>query len=391
MPSKSFKKAISILTLILFIFTNNIYAAPESKSIFKNKKVNYKTLSNKNEGVIQQKKAILGGEDPAQAEAQKKEAKELLTSHLSDIALIHIPEEIGKIVEVYQKNPGRDDSKLVVYVQDLHTNPEAELNLAKILEILLKDYNLGLVCSEGADGVVDTSSVANFPDQEVKEKVARLFINSGELTGEEYLSITKYPKLPIWGIENKEIYFKNIAEFNNIMKFNPDSQVFISQAKKALEELKSKIYSKELLAIDQKEADYEAQKAETADYLKYLSFYIQKLNIPTDNYKNVALLNDTINQEYGIVQQKIMQESQILLMNLQSAITAKSSRSDMDILMGKANLFKDRKISPFSFYSYLKDLSDKYLKDQAVKYPNLMNFLDYLNMAKFYKNIHRTT
>jgi len=371
------KKVASVITLITFLSTNSIYAAPDSKSIFKNKKIDYQKLSDKNKEAVQKKKAILSGEDTAQSESRKKETQKILSSHLSDISLIHIPEELGRVVEVYQ-NPDQDSSRLIVHIQDLHTNPEATLNLAGILEILVKDYNLGLVCSEGADGVVDTSSVSSFPDPEVRKKVARLFVDSGELTGEEYLSITKYPELPIWGIENKEIYFKNIAEFNNIMKFNPDSQVFISQAKKALEELKPKIYSKELLTIDQKESDYENQKAETADYLKYISFYLQKLNIPTANYKNVALLNETINQESGIDQQKIMQESQNLLLNLQSTIAEKSNRSDMDALIAKASLFKDRKISPFSFYSYLKDLANKHLKDQLAKYPNLTEFVDYL-------------
>lgn len=377
MTFKSLKKLVSILTLATFIATNSVYAGPESKSIFKNKKVNHQELSDKNEVVIQKKKVILSGEDANQSESQQKEVKRVLSMHLSDISLVHIPEEVGRIVEVYQ-SPNHDHSKLVAYIQDLHTNPEAELNLAKILEILLKDYNLGLVCSEGAAGVVDTSSVSGFPDKDVREKVARLFIDSGELTGEEYLSITKYPHLPIWGIEDKEVYFENIAQFNNIMKFNPNSQVFISQAKKALDELKPRIYSKELITIDEKESDFDNQKIETADYLKYLSTYIQKLNIPTANYRNISLLNETIDHESKIDQQKIMRESQNLLLNLESAIAGKSDRSDMDILMAKATLFKDQKISPFSFYSYLKDLANKHLKDQLSKYPSLMDFVDYL-------------
>ncbi|MDO8603694.1 MAG: UTP--glucose-1-phosphate uridylyltransferase [Candidatus Omnitrophota bacterium] len=377
MHFKSFKKIASIIILTVFIANNSIYAAPDSKSIFKNKKVNYQKISDKNEGVVEQKKTVLAGQDVKESESRKKEARKMLSAHLSDISLIHIPQELGKVVEVYQ-NPGRDNSRLIVNIQDLHTNPEATINLAGILEILIKDYNLGLVCSEGAEGAVDTSSVSSFPDPEVRKKVAKLFVDSGELTGEEYLSITKYPNLAIWGIEDKDIYFKNIEEFNSIMKFNPDSRTFISQAKKALEGLKPRIYSKELLEIDRKESDYESQAVETADYLKYLSSYGQKLNIPTISYKNISLLDETMDKESKIDQQKITQESQNLLLSLQSAIAAKSNRSDMDTLMAKASLFKDQKISPFSFYSYLKDLADKYLKDQISKYPNLMDFIDYL-------------
>jgi len=51
MSFKSLNKIVSIFTLIAFLATNVVYAAPESKSIFKNKKVNYQKIINKNEVV----------------------------------------------------------------------------------------------------------------------------------------------------------------------------------------------------------------------------------------------------------------------------------------------------------------------------------------------------
>ena len=167
MTFKILKKTISIFMLISFILTNSVYAAPDSKSIFKNKKVDYQKISNQTENVIQKKKAILNGDDTNQAESQQKEAQRILSSHLSDISLIHLPPELGRIVEVYQgkgsRVKGEGEERLIVHIQDLHTNPEAEYNLAKMLEFLLNDYKMGLVCSEGADGVVDTSSISSFP------------------------------------------------------------------------------------------------------------------------------------------------------------------------------------------------------------------------------------
>jgi len=358
--------------------TNSIYAAPESKSLFKNKKVDYKSISDKNNNIIQQKKSIIAGEDTKESESQRREAQRVLQANLNDLSQIHIPSEIGRVIEVYQAQEP-DAKGLVVHIQDLHTNPEAEYNLANILEILLRDYNMGMVCSEGATGIIDTSKVSRFPDVQAREKVSRIFVNAGELTGEEYLSITKYPDMPIWGIEDKDIYLKNIEDFNKIMRFSPESQIFISQAKKALTELKPKIYTKELLTIDQKESDYENRKIETNDYLKNLASYIQKFNLPIDNYKNITLLNKTIEEEKNIDQVKVMQESQNLLLNLQSYLSSRSLNSELGQLTARAQLFKDQKISPFSFYSYLKDLSLKHLKDQESKYSNLNSFVDYLS------------
>ncbi|MCX5687112.1 MAG: hypothetical protein NTV71_00460, partial [Candidatus Omnitrophica bacterium] len=98
---KLFKKIISIITIAIFITTNSIYAASDSKSIFKNKKVDYQKISDKNDEVMRQKNAITNGEDTKQIESQEKEAKKILSSHLEDISQIHIPQELGRITEVY--------------------------------------------------------------------------------------------------------------------------------------------------------------------------------------------------------------------------------------------------------------------------------------------------
>jgi len=376
MNSRIIKKGTFLTILIAFILTNNIYAAEErSRQLFKKKKVDYKKLSTEREKQLDKKKAVFK-EGDENKDKRRKQAQRILQSHLKDISEIHIPAEVGRVIEVY-KAPS-SDAKLIVHIQDLHTNPEGQYNLANILEMLVKNYNLELVCSEGAEGEVDTSSVSSFPDAEVREKTAKLFVDSGELTGEEYLSITKYPDLPIWGIEDKDIYFKNIIQFNKIMKFSPKSQVFISQAKQGLELLKPKIYTSELLNLDKKENEFENNEIETNEYLEELSGYIQQFNIPFTKYKNIFLLNETMQKEKTIDQQKIMKESQALLMNLQTDLTGKKSKHDMDNLMAKAELFKKEKISPFSFYSYLKELSDRHLKDSATKYPALYDFVDYL-------------
>ena len=215
------KKIVSLITIIAFMFSSTSYAAPSSRSFFKGKKVDYKNLSAQQEEKLQQKKSVLGGEDAAKKEEHKRQTRRILSSHLKDLSQIHIPSEFGRVIEVYQATSDEGEGKkpLIVHIQDLHTNPEGQYNLANILEVLLKDYSLDLVCSEGAEGEVDTSSVSSFPDYEVREKTARLFVESGELTGEEYLSITKYPDLPIWGIEDKDVYFRNIIEFNKITYF----------------------------------------------------------------------------------------------------------------------------------------------------------------------------
>lgn len=366
-----------ILTLIGLI-SLPVYSAPSDKSIFKDKKVNYNTISGKQEKELQDRKdALKGKAGPSSGIYQtlyKKEAGFLINQNsIKDISNIYIPDNIGKVIEVYE---APDTKKLIIHIQDLHCNPEAAFNMANILEILVKDYGLSLVCSEGAEGEVDTSSVSDFPDPEVREKVAKLFVDSGELTGEEYLSITKYPKLPIWGIEDKEIYFENIAEFNKIMEFNPDSIIFINKVKDVLNSLKPKIYSKKLIDLDNSCSEYKTSGADSSGYIDYLI----NLGLPeAAKYKNIALFRETSGMEKEIDRQKIIEQSRELLTKLQSELDIAGNKEEADDLMAKAELFKDKKISLYSFYSHLDKLSKAYIKNDLSAYPDLFRYISYLN------------
>lgn len=370
-------KTYAILMLVSLIAIP-AYSEPSNKSIFKDKKVNYDTISDKQEKELQTRKDALKGKTGSSSgifqSAHKQELKTLINQDsLKDISNIYIPDNIGKVAEVHEAPNAK---RLVVHIQDLHCNPEAAFNMADILDILVKNYNLGLICSEGAEGVVDTSSVSGFPDPEVRKKVAKLFVDSGELTGEEYLSITKYPNLPIWGIENKDIYFENIAEFNKIMEFNPDAMIFINKVKNILISLKPKIYSQKLIELDNRCSEYEKSASDSSGYIDYLI----SLN-PSEaiKYKNITIFRETSSLEKKIDQQKIIEQSQALLVKLQSALNPDSNKKEIETLAEKAILFKNKKTSSYSFYSYLDELSKTYIKDSKSVYPDLFRYINYLN------------
>lgn len=362
------------------------YSDSENKKLFKNKKVDYKSISDQKEKELQDKRDALKGKiggapSISISDQNKKQRTSVSLNSTKDISGVYIPEQIGKVVEAHES---QNAVRLVAHIQDLHCNPEAAFNMANILEILVKDYGLSLVCSEGAEGPVDTSSVSGFPDAETREKVAKLFVNSGELTGEEYLSITKYPKLPIWGIENKDIYFENISEFNKIMERNPDTMVFINNVKETLNKLKSKVYSKKLLEIDAKYNDYEASRLDAS---KYLDFLLSLNPEAAQRYKNISLFRETLALEKQINQKKIIEESQTALKNLQSVLSPGEKNKDLDEFAMKAALFKDKKLSPYGFYSHLNKLTNEYIKGGLSGYPELSKYTDYLNKTNMLDGI----
>jgi len=387
---KTWLKIISVALVVTFLIYDIAWAIDflpaqrkeyasnrASRSIFKNKTVDYDALKAKNESNLSNIKDTLvhknGSADTNNASNKKDLSNLVKASYINDIANIYINDNLGKVIDSYS---APDSKGTVIHIQDLHTNPEASINLAGILEILLKDYNLGLVCSEGSSGKVDTSSVSSFPDSSIREKVARIFVNSGELTGEEYLSITKYPNLSIWGIEDRGLYFQHIIEFNKIAKFSPNALIFTNQVKAALSKLKPEIYSKALLDLDSKEAEYQESKLDTTKYLDYLLGLAKDIDLA--NYKNISIFKETLEAEKTIDQSRIIKESQNILSDVQAILKDKDNKSEIKNLSIKSSLFKDKKISPFSFYSYLDELARRHLKEGLDKHLDFLNFVAYL-------------
>jgi len=376
--TKTVKKIISIVVLHSLLLTNIAYCVePDSRSLFKGKRPDYRKIQEQREEALEQRRDILRKKKftrPVTNQDQnisEKKSRLYLTKELSSI---YIPESLGRIVEIYESETGRI-TPLIVHIQDLHTNPEGQFNEAAILEILIKDYGLDLICSEGAEGEVDTSSVSSFPDPEAREKTARIFVDSGELTAEEYISITKYPDIPIWGVEDKDIYFENIVEFNKIMKSSSRSQVFINQVEEALEKLKPKIYSQALLELDTRYNEFENGNIDINEYLDFLV----KLSPSFDKegFKNIALTREISELENSIDKNAIGKELEKLVSDLQGVLSERDDRK-YKILLEKMSLFKDKKIAPVAFYSYLEELCKKYLAEKIADYPNVIKFAQYL-------------
>ena len=171
------------------------------------------------------------------------------------------------------------------------------------------------------------------------------------------------------------------------MKFSQDAQVFIRQVKETLDKLKPKIYSEKLLEIDKKEEEFEEGKIGANEYIEYLTevgaeFYSARTFRSIKNrplHINIVLLQETLELEKKIEQQKVMKESKELLLSLQSLLSENKNKSEMEMLLAKASLFREQKIAPFSFYSYLEELAKRYLKDDIDGYPNLFSFVEYLD------------
>src|SRR5258708_3030976 len=133
-----------------------------------------------------------------------------------------IPSRLGVVTETWRPTSPTASSPLVVLVQDLHANPGVQRNIAEILKSLAKtlqqkkgstENRFLTVFAEGAKGPFDVSILRNVPNAKVKAQAVQKFLGEAKLTGAEVAAIESPTPMHLWGVDEKDLYLKNLQAF----------------------------------------------------------------------------------------------------------------------------------------------------------------------------------
>ncbi|MFA5499446.1 MAG: hypothetical protein WC404_00025 [Candidatus Omnitrophota bacterium] len=326
-----FKKVISLLVVVSFVFSNIAFA-----------------------------------DIPKQSPQEAKKAAQITT----DPEKIVIPHDYGIVKSRYTS---KDSRRLVIHIQDAHCNYEAQSNIIKILECLIKNDGLGLISVEGADGFIDTSWFKAFPDADIRKEVADYFMKKGEITGPEFLSITSDYPIKLFGAETRSYYIDNLNAFTSSYPLKEESEKYFNQIKAVLNKLKKDIYSAQLMDLDTKIQDYESKKLSFTDYIKYLETLAVAYKVNLRQYENLFKLVSVLVYEKKINFNVVDKERAAII----DAITKKLNKEQLTELVNRSLEFKVSKISSVEYYDYLRNLALKYGISLANDYPNLFNYIIY--------------
>ena len=193
---------------------------------------------------------------------------------------ISIPEKIGSIKKRYKGKNG----KLVIHIQDAHCNYEVQTNISKMLENLSKTHNINIVSVEGADGFIDISYFKALQDVEMLKKFANSSLKKGELTGAEFLAITKDYPIKLYGVENQELYDENLNVFTSTYPRAEEIEKYLLNVKTILSKLKRHVYSKDLKRFDEAIEKFRKREMSLSEYAKILNREREKQKIELIDY-----------------------------------------------------------------------------------------------------------
>ncbi|MFH1395049.1 MAG: hypothetical protein ABIH09_02720, partial [Candidatus Omnitrophota bacterium] len=295
-----------------------------------------------------------------------------------DVGTFSIPAHLGEILYSYQG----ESNKFVIHLQDAHCNYFAQHKIADILDYLNKEYGLSIVNLEGGVKEYDLRAFTSITGKDIRREVADYFVKKGEINGAEFYAINNPEKVTLWGVEDKDLYLKNLQVYRDSLKYKDQVDGFLKVLSYILNNLKRGIYSQELLKIDMAYNAYKSGNMDFRDYLEFLIGKAREKNIEVKNFSNIYLLFQAMETENDIDFKRANLERSMVLDELRN----KLSKNDIHELVLRTVDFKTKKLSRKSFYSFLLKKARQINLD-IKRFPALSEYIMYVS---FYEAVDRS-
>ncbi len=189
---------------------------------------------------------------------------------------VEIPKDIASIEEVYEAPP-KSDPRLVLHVQNIHGNYEAQMQIKKLLDYLYKRYAFKLLFVEGAVDTLDPAYLKLFSEEDRNQKLADYLAKRGELTGIETYMMEAPRDVRAVGIEEPALYRKNLEAYKAVMSKREETDKFLRRYEEKLELLSSRNFSPETRRLISEWKKFQDGQRDFLPYVRRLSQDARKI------------------------------------------------------------------------------------------------------------------
>jgi hypothetical protein len=305
---------------------------------------------------------------------------------------IAIAQSVGNINEMVSENHGiiresffsGTNSGIVVHIQDLHCNYDAQLSIYNILNELMGKYRIGLVAIEGCVGRLETSPYAKQPNDSIKESTAKYMLKAGRIDGAGYAHMMRHGDFLFLGADDEALHQDNVDAYVKSLEAEADNVRFYDNIKSILDSIKAKAYTSALKEFDEKISAYKDETLDFSQYVLYLDGLYRERGYDPDAYPVFMKLVLVVEKESGIDFLKVDDERAQCIEKLSQTLEPRP----LSELLDKSLHFKTGALSPRLIYNYLSDMAaGQKSVDLKNDYPQLALYIDYINL---YSDIDNT-
>jgi hypothetical protein len=228
------------------------------------------------------------------------------------------------------------------------------------MDEISKKHDIEKVYVEGGIGNIDTSLFANMNSQ-YKQDILERMLKDGKLTGTEYYSAITGKENLLKGIEEKDVYLKNIVRLNDIIDSKKETSLYLAKIENEIDLLKSKYLKSKNKEFDKLLKQSENKEISQDQFIIELFNYAKNNNISLKNYENLQIYLSLLN--YSVNNKKVQKELISLLKDIKQALSYGEYNK---LVNSTSNLTDIQKLSLF-----VREFCDENNINLNKVYPNL--------------------
>lgn len=213
--------------------------------------------------------------------------------------LFDLPTNITTLDEVYRAPSSISPwaGKTLVLIQDPHTNDSGQMNVARIVDHLVKRQNVRQVFTEGGQGDVSLTPIKEHLDLKVRKDIGMRFLRRGLLQGSEYANLTSENDFTLYGVEDPALYDESLQSYKVAYKGRAEADRYLSHVQQTVRFIKSKVFSKELAELDTAALDYEESRLTPMEFLQILESAAERRGYSLEKFKELTWLRERLARE----------------------------------------------------------------------------------------------
>jgi len=261
------------------------------------------------------------------------------------ISAIEVPYDAGvaRVVKPFNSD------EIIVNIQDAHGSLDAQKSIARMLESLVKGYELNIVGIEGSSGRVDTSLVSSFPMEKVRAAAGEALLADTQISASEFYNIVSGDTVELYGVEDLDLYKKNITSYRRVLSNQARTRVEMTHVAAAMEKIAERVFSENLARITKNAASYRVGDMTFSEYWKIFRLDTALAGVTTEGYPNATKLATTVDLESTVDFRKANEQRDLLIKELRRLLKPEEFRQ-LELL---ALQFKLGKLTPARFHGDL--------------------------------------
>jgi hypothetical protein len=273
--------------------------------------------------------------------------KEFLKDH-NDLLSVLSPAH-GSIRKISLPSKRSRLSPVVIHIQDVHMNEEAQWNIREAIRSLIQCDQVKLVALEGAAGDIDVSPFTSYPHRDVIKQTADFYLKENKISGPVHAMLTSSGELPrVLGIESPVHHAANIQAYRESAPRGEGARRKLLERTALLVKEKQSIFSPALAAFDQKVQAFRNQQISLGQYAKSLGALPDSSPWPPSLRAFFKALDIEENLNFNQVESERRQLIETLVRLL--------SKEQLSDLMRQSIAYRAGELRYADFYTHLKEL-----------------------------------